>query len=186
MTENEFILIVAQTKKVVLAAIARNLYPRFAHAIDDVAQETYMRAYKHLTGDKFRAESEISTWIYTIARNESLRMNKKMLREEQKMDKQKQQTREGPVNDLPWWEMDYDKDLLYRMIDLLPENFQKVLRLVAQGYSVQDISKELAIAQGTVKSRTSRAKNLIREKYQEMLEKDILKTGKEYETVTQQ
>ena len=50
-------------------------------------QETYLRAYKALVNGKFREEAKLSTWLYTIARNEVYRMNEKLLREERKIEK---------------------------------------------------------------------------------------------------
>ena len=37
----------------------------------DILQEVFIRVFKHM--DRFRNESSLSTWIYTIATNESLR-----------------------------------------------------------------------------------------------------------------
>jgi DNA-directed RNA polymerase specialized sigma24 family protein len=59
MTEREFADIVGRTKKVVLSAIEKNLASRFYHSIDDVVQETYLRAYSSLTKGKFRGESSL-------------------------------------------------------------------------------------------------------------------------------
>nr|WP_231293371.1 sigma factor [Leptospira sp. serovar Kenya] len=87
MTESEFTEIVSSTREIVLSAIEKNLAERFSYAIDDVAQETYFRAYKALKKDQFRQESKLSTWLYTIARNESLRMNDKLRKEEERAEK---------------------------------------------------------------------------------------------------
>ncbi|MED1852414.1 sigma-70 family RNA polymerase sigma factor [Brevibacillus borstelensis] len=40
-------------------------------AAEDITQEVFIQAYKHL--DSFRGESQIETWIYRIAVNESKR-----------------------------------------------------------------------------------------------------------------
>ena len=87
MTEEEFAAIVGRTKKIVLSAVRKHLAARFSYVIDDVAQETYLRGYRHLAGSWFRNESSIESWLYAIARNESLRMNKKLVREEEKAEK---------------------------------------------------------------------------------------------------
>lgn len=39
---------------------------------EDVLQEVFIRVYRNL--DQFRGESSLSTWIYRIATNESLRL----------------------------------------------------------------------------------------------------------------
>jgi RNA polymerase sigma-70 factor (ECF subfamily) len=48
MTNSDFTEIVNSTKSIVLSAIEKNLAERFFHSIDDVVQETYLRAYKAL------------------------------------------------------------------------------------------------------------------------------------------
>ena len=39
---------------------------------EDVLQEVFIRIFRHI--DQFREESSLSTWIYQIATNESLRL----------------------------------------------------------------------------------------------------------------
>ena len=78
----EFTALIAETKHIVLAAVRDNLYTRYSFAIDDIVQETYLRAYRGLTKNQFRAEAKFSTWLYTIARNETYRMNQKLRRQE--------------------------------------------------------------------------------------------------------
>ena len=157
MTEREFADIVGRTKKVVLSAIEKNLASRFYHSIDDVVQETYLRAYSSLTKGKFRGESSIDTWLYSIARNESLRMNEKLLREERK--EKKLIEAEEPVED----SADDNIALLQDNIMKLPEKYGSVLSLVSLGYSLNQISEKLGLNIGTVKSRISRGKKIIQE-----------------------
>jgi len=157
MTEREFADIVGRTKKVVLSAIEKNLASRFYHSIDDVVQETYLRAYSSLTKGKFRGESSIDTWLYSIARNESLRMNEKLLREERK--EKKLIEAEEPAAD----SADDNIALLQENILKLPEKYGSVLSLVSLGYSLNQISEKLGLNIGTVKSRISRGKKIIQE-----------------------
>ncbi|HEY1405165.1 MAG TPA: hypothetical protein VF857_01020, partial [Spirochaetota bacterium] len=67
MDDKEFAIIVRKTKKVVLSSIGRHLPARFSHAIDDIAQESYIRAYRSLVKGAFRNESSLETWLYAIA-----------------------------------------------------------------------------------------------------------------------
>ncbi len=87
MNDKIFTSIVEQTKGIVLSAIKKYLFERYYHAIDDVVQETYLRAYKSLMNNKFQGRSKTGTWLYIIAKNESLRMNHKLQREEKKKEK---------------------------------------------------------------------------------------------------
>ncbi len=157
MDEKDFAEIVKSSKGVVLSAIEKNLAERFSHAIDDVAQETYLRAYKGLMKNQFRGDSSMSTWIYTIARNESLRMNKKLEREEEKARKSMEIHEEMAAAD----KEDNSIALLKDYLSRLPDKYRSVLTLVSAGHSTGDIAEKLNIRQGTVKSRTSRGKKLM-------------------------
>ncbi|MEM7181311.1 MAG: sigma-70 family RNA polymerase sigma factor [Spirochaetota bacterium] len=157
MPQQDFQQIVTESKSIVLGAIRQNLFERFAYAIDDVAQETYLKAYKALQKNSFRGDAKISTWLYTIARNESLRMNRKLGKEEEiakkLLEKQIQSTHltnEAKLDMNP-------QDLLHK----LPAKYKNVMELYIMGKSVKEISASLSINQGTVKSRTFRAKEFL-------------------------
>lgn len=157
MNEREFADIVGKTKKTVLSAIEKNLASRFYHSIDDVVQETYIRAYSSLTQGKFRGEASINTWLYSIARNESLRMNEKLLREERKQKKLIE------AKDITEDNGDDNITLLKENILNIPEKYGSVLSLVSLGYSLNQISEKLGLNIGTVKSRISRGKKIIQD-----------------------
>lgn len=157
MNEREFAEIVKRTKKTVLSAIEKNMSPRFYHAIDDVAQETYIRAYNGLAKNSFRGDSSVETWLYKIARNESLRMNHKLIREEEKAKKAQDNNRQVQEPDSG------DTAYLHYHLNLLPEKYRSVLTLATRGFNINDISRKLGIQPGTVKSRTSRGKKIIHE-----------------------
>ena len=158
MNENDFALIVRSTKKVVLSAIEKTLAERFYHAIDDVAQETYIRAYRGLVKNSFRADSSIETWLYAIARNESLRMNRKLMREEEKAIRSARQSGEESDMEAP------DTSILHESISALPEKYRPVLQMMAEGLRINEISAKLGIRPGTVKSRASRGKKIIQDR----------------------
>jgi RNA polymerase sigma-70 factor (ECF subfamily) len=166
MTEREFAEIIDSTKGTVLSAIHTHLADRFYNAIDDVAQETYIRAYRSLIKNKFKEESLISTWLYTIAKNESLRMNKKLSREEMKFQKSVEKMKADAEYESS--ENNLDIELLRKAIGNLPEKYRSVIELVSRGLTEKQISEKLEIKRGTVKSRASRGR--------EMLEK-LLKGG---------
>jgi RNA polymerase sigma-70 factor, ECF subfamily len=157
MTEIEFTAIVGRTKKTVLSAVRKHLAARFFHAIDDVVQETYLRGYRHLAGGKFRNESSLGTWLYAIARNESLRMNNRLAREEAKAVKEADR----------WMSLEtertYADDMisLGLLLDRLPAKYREVVALKSEGYTEQEIAERLKINTGTVKSRFSRGKELL-------------------------
>lgn len=157
MKTNEFSKIVSETKTIVLSAIEKNLAERFSFAIDDVVQETYIRAFKALSKESFRGDSSLSTWLYVIARNEALRMNEKLSREEKKVEKLKIVTKEykepedsSPIEDLLRW------------LKKIPEKYRVVLEHYLSGKGEAEIAKELNIETGTVKSRAHRGRNMVK------------------------
>ncbi len=160
MNEKEFELIVRDTKAVVLTAIQKNLNSEFYHSIDDVAQETYLRAYRGLMQNKFRGESTLSTWLYAIARNEARRMNEKLIREERKSRKKAERIEDEKMN-LPEYSEE-DLSIMNDAIKELPDKYRGVLELSAEGLSVEEISKKLEIRSGTVKSRAFRGRNMLK------------------------
>ncbi|TGN19681.1 RNA polymerase sigma factor [Leptospira idonii] len=154
--------IVNETKLLVLKTIGETLIDRFDESTDDVLQEVYFRVYKALRKNQFRGESKLSTWIYTIAKNESNRMNAKRLKEEEKA---KKFLREGMFKEITdTAENDLDNtSLISHLLTKVPDMYQKPLLLYLEGKSMEEIAKELSVQPGTAKSRLFRAKSWIRE-----------------------
>jgi RNA polymerase sigma-70 factor, ECF subfamily len=162
MDDKEFAGIVNSTKPIVLSAVKKYVAAQYYHSVDDIVQETYLRAYKSLIKNSFRGESSVETWLYTIARNESLRMMKKLNREEMKIRKKAMK-----MDDLVSERQTEEDDINVKRIDLkrgigdLPEKYKGVMELVSQGLSEKDIADELSLKKGTVKSRIFRGKFLL-------------------------
>ncbi len=162
MTDHEFTKIVNETKPVVLSAIKKHLAAEYYHVLDDVVQETYIRAYKSLSRNAFRGDSAITTWLYTIARNECYRINARMTKESNR-------TRHGVAEEIPYHDpsearlgLRLEMDMINRILKKLPDKYRQVLEMYAEGRSEIEISNNLNIKKGTVKSRISRGKAIIR------------------------
>ncbi|XDD50402.1 RNA polymerase sigma factor [Leptospira sp. WS92.C1] len=168
MDQKEFTELIDSTKHIVLSAIKKNLFDEFHDSVDDVVQETYFRAYKSLSANKFRGDSAVSTWLYTIARNESLRMNQKRSRQTALASKLKEkviqdnsiQEKEAAASGFTDFEL---KDILA----MLPWKYKSVLSLVGEGYKEQQIAEKLSIPEGTVKSRAFRGKQMLKKLFVE-------------------
>ncbi|EMN48933.1 sigma-70, region 4 [Leptospira interrogans str. L1207] len=169
MTESEFAEIVNSARNTVLSAIEKNLAERFYYAIDDVAQETYFRAYKALKKNQFRQESKLSTWLYTIARNESLRMNDKLRKEEARAEKLINSKKEedflevkSNLNENSERNSQEVIGLLRSLLIKIPNKYRKVLGFYLAGYSEKQISETMGVKPGTVKSRAARGKEMMK------------------------
>ncbi|MBN2038669.1 MAG: sigma-70 family RNA polymerase sigma factor [Spirochaetes bacterium] len=168
MTEKEFSGIINSTKGVVLTAIRKNIEERFYNYIDDIVQDTYIRAYKSLVKNKFKGDSSLETWLYAIARNETLRINKKLSREEEKLRKVIDSMDDNNIRGSRKNFVNYDIIDLHDSIAKLPDIYGEVMKLQLNGFSEKQIARQLDIKTGTVKSRASRAREMLHKMLKEV------------------
>lgn len=153
---NDLEWVIAQTKKTALGAIRKHLRAELFYLIDDVAQETYLRIYRLVLKKKAIDENQLGALVYTIAKNESYRANKKAARE---MLKQKLLAEESLHHKST---MVSANDELFEIFGKVPDPYREALTLFAHGYTIREIARDLSIAEGTVKSRVSRGKEIAR------------------------
>jgi RNA polymerase sigma-70 factor, ECF subfamily len=125
---------------------------------DDLAQQTFLRAYKNIRS--FRGEARFSTWLYRIAYNcfrEDARRRKELVG----IDEEQLQTQHDPQATNPGLRHD-----LMRALSLLPLNERSAVLLCCQtGLSHDEAARVLDIPLGTVKTNVLRG----REKLKRML-----------------
>jgi RNA polymerase sigma factor (sigma-70 family) len=125
---------------------------------DDLAQQTFLRAYKNIRS--FRGEARFSTWLYRIAYNcfrEDARRRKELVG----IDEEQLQTQQDSQVADPALRHD-----LMRALNLLPLNERSAVLLCCQnGLSHDEASRVLDIPLGTVKTNVLRG----REKLKRML-----------------
>lgn len=163
MTSEEFTLIVEKTHYIVLSAIKKNLFCEYFSYIDDVVQETYLRAYNAFEKEQLNDLTKLNGWIYTIARNESIRFNKK---NSKKRDIEKKygeflEFRENDNDDKNENWVREKMESVKQTSERLPYKYRMVFDLFLNGQNESLISEELNIPKGTVKSRLHRAKKFV-------------------------
>ncbi len=122
---------------------------------EDCAQEAFIQAWNKL--DKFRGDSQFSTWLHRIAVNTVLGRMRKSKREQDRI------TAVGDVTP-PLLETGDTGDMrdLSEAVDRLPEGARHVFVLHAvYGYSHEEAGDMLGIASGTSKAQLHRAKRLL-------------------------
>lgn len=140
----------------------------------DLAQETFVRVYR--AADRYQTNYAFSTYIYRIASNlaiSELRQRKRRRlvsltglfqssEGEEQRDFHPPDVR--PLQDVTLVD-DERRAAVARAITTLPQKYRAplVLRDV-EGKSYEEISRILETSEGTVKSRISRARNLLRDK----------------------
>jgi RNA polymerase sigma-70 factor (ECF subfamily) len=138
--------------------LLRNLTRGDAAGADDLAQETFLRAYKHIRS--FRGEAKFSTWLYRIAYNcfrEDARKRKELVG----IDETQLEAEPDPQTIDPALRQD-----LMHALQLLPLHERSAIVLCCQnGLSHDEASRVLDIPLGTVKTNVLRG----REKLKKML-----------------
>jgi RNA polymerase sigma factor (sigma-70 family) len=138
--------------------LLRNLTRGDAATADDLAQETFLRAYKNIRS--FRGEAKFSTWLYRIAYNcfrEDARKRKELVG----IDESQLEAEPDPQTG----DLALKQDLMHAL-QLLPLHERSAVVLCCQnGLSHDEASRVLDIPLGTVKTNVLRG----REKLKKML-----------------
>ncbi len=129
----------------------------------DLTQDIFWAVYRNLP--KFRGEARVSTWIYRIALNRIRRYLRKqrVRRLLVPLEHLRDRGDPGPTQDPPHLPPEYQA--LHHHLQQLPEEFRTVILLFYfENLSLKEIARVLGVPEGTVKSRLSRARRLLRER----------------------
>jgi len=122
---------------------------------DDLAQETFLRAYKNIRS--FRGEAKFSTWLYRIAYNcfrEEARKRKELVG----IDESQLEAQPDPRNVDPALKHD-----LMHALQLLPLHERSAILLCCQnGLSHDEAARVLDIPLGTVKTNVLRGREKLK------------------------
>lgn len=123
------------------------------HRAEDLVQDTLLKAWAKR--DKFKPDTNLRAWLYTIMRNTFFSDWRKFRREVQDVDGVYAQA----LFEEPRQEHALALKELVAAIDLLPDAQRRPLVLVgAFGYSQLEAAKACGCAVGTIKSRVSRSR----------------------------
>ena len=129
-----------------------------AHDAEDLAQETFLRAYRAF--DRFTPGSNIRAWLYTILH----RVRTDAFRRSRRSPRTVELAEEGPAVPPPQDALAQGGEDLERALKALPDVYRNavVLRDV-EDLSYQEIARVLDVPIGTVMSRIHRGRALLRE-----------------------
>jgi RNA polymerase sigma-70 factor (ECF subfamily) len=182
-----FELLVLKYRRRVERLIARMV--RDVDLVEDLAQETFIRAWKAL--HQFRGEAQFYTWLYRIAANtakkallglkndplvtEAALLGKDDGEEDEGTFLAAQEQREGLVaEDTPESLLAAREiaDAVQKALDELPEDLRQALTLrELEGMSYEDIGKAMNSPPGTVRSRIFRAREAVSARVRPLLER---------------
>lgn len=134
-------------------------YTGDSDAANDLMQETFIKVWQNL--DKFRNQSQISTWIYRIAVNTCLsylRVEKRKVTDE--INERIIETRADEVSD-----KQEQVNQLYKCIAQLEENERIIITMVLDEVPYQEIAEISGISEGNLRVKIHRIKNKLTEIY---------------------
>jgi len=138
-------------------------YVKDKFAAEDIFQDVFVKVYKKL--DEFRDESSIKTWIIRITINTAKDYLKSAY--SQKVVPMMEFKEDAIVSEDDYEDIENrDRDRFVKeTVMSLPEQYREVLLCIYyHEMSVADTAKSLNIPEGTVKSRLSRARELMKTK----------------------
>ncbi len=168
--ENAFRYLVSTHQRLVFHVVGRII--RQQEDVEDICQEVFMKVFRKIK--KFRGDSKLSTWIATIAYNTSISyLRSKSRRNEADVDEDiilaYEKSDDGQVQKVV--EKAEAKKLLLEMIEKLPVNYRTVLTLFhLEEFSYKEIEEITGMPEGTIKSYLSRARSILKEKMNHMIE----------------
>ncbi len=128
---------------------------------EDVTQEVFLRVHRHL--DRFEGRSTLSTWIFGIARNESL-FRMRTLRRRSAHEVVDNVEGGGEVVPLDR-ALDARRELLAttRVLETLePDRRELIVAPVVEEVSVAELARRRGVKPGAIKSRQHRARQALR------------------------
>jgi RNA polymerase sigma-70 factor, ECF subfamily len=124
--------------------------------VEDVAQETFLRAIRALPGFDVDGAARLSTWLLTIATRLALDVCRKRTRERRSSGATEPMSASTPEHDVLRAEL---REAIAAAVDELPDD-QRAAFVLAEfhGFSIEDIATALQTRPGTVKTRLFRAR----------------------------
>lgn len=176
--QKAFELLVVKYQKRIQRLIGRMV--RDVDLVEDIAQETFIRAYQAL--HQFRGEAQFYTWLYRIAINTAKKMLLELKRnptvsesnqkwgdeDETSFAENELTTTETPEAVLASKEI---AAIINAAMDALPEEWRTAIALrEIEGLSYEEIAEAMDCPIGTVRSRIYRAREAISLKIKPLLE----------------
>ena len=169
-----FDILVLKYQQRVMNILSR--YVRDSYEVQDLAQETFIKAYRALA--TFRGDSAFYTWVYRIAINTAknfiVAQGRRPPRDDIEASEAEQYSAAEGLREHASPERVLQKDQLAEMvfssIDALPEDLKMAITLrEIEGLSYEEIAETMSCPIGTVRSRIFRARETIDEKLRPLL-----------------
>ncbi|HAL37196.1 MAG TPA: RNA polymerase sigma factor RpoE [Polaromonas sp.] len=176
--QKAFELLVIKYQRRIQRLIGRMV--RDVDLVEDIAQETFIRAYRALA--QFRGEAQFYTWLYRIAvntakkalmdlkRNPTVSENSFKSADDDETSPLENELTSSETPDAVLASKEI-AEMVNAAIEALPEELRQAITLrEIEGLSYEEISEAMSCPIGTVRSRIFRAREAISEKVKPLLE----------------
>src|ERR1043166_6279759 len=146
---------------------------------EDVAQETFITAWKHLR--HLREPSKLRSWLCGIARNRVnnflRREGREPLRHAEELTSL-QHAASGEAQPIEQAITREEQAILWRSLERIPELYREPLVLFyREGHSIERVAKSLELSEDAVKQRLSRGRKLLQEEVLSFVENALKRTS---------
>lgn len=182
--QRAFELLVIKYQRRVQRLIGRMV--RDVDLVEDIAQETFLRAYRAL--HQFRGDAQFYTWLYRIAVNTAKKFLLELKRDVTVSQTSLERNDDGDETFRPKSEPSTDESpetvlaakeigqAVNAALEALPEDLHQAITLrEMDGLSYEDIAEVMNCPIGTVRSRIFRAREAVSAKVKPMLDKQTSK-----------
>lgn len=161
--KNAFKLLILRYQRPIFSFLGNFHFPN--QIIEDLAQETFLRAYRNISSFDPQRGASFATWLFTIAKNLALNMQvKSSYRKEIPMDTMKAKVN-GPIkSQSDKLEKKNMMEAVRSAVNNLPLPFKTAVALsYLDELSLEEIAGIEDCPVGTIKSRIFRGKRMLRQ-----------------------
>ncbi|MFP4344632.1 MAG: RNA polymerase sigma factor [Anaerolineales bacterium] len=166
--ETEAFALLVERYRAVVSRVARRIV-RVSQEADDVAQETFMRAYDALRS--YDPARPLGPWLYRIATNLSLnRLKRRRLTTSLDGEGEQLPLVDGTTGPEARVLEAEARERVRREVAALPEHYRRVVELRhVHGMSYEEIAEALDVPLGTVKVWLFRARKRLRQRLEDLI-----------------
>ena len=160
-----FGVLVDRYQHVVIRAARAVLGP--SDEVEDVAQEAFVRAFRHIAG--FRGDASVKTWLLAITWRQALSHRRSIAARMRRLvahdgDEDLDPPATAQLQDQAVADVELRR-MVARAVRTLPAKYREALVLAATGdHTFDEMSEALGVPAGTLKWRVSEARRRLREK----------------------
>lgn len=148
-------------------SLCRFFRNKVADEVDDLIQRTFLACMEHR--DRFRGDASFRTWLFVVARHELYAYFRRRQRAQSRFDPLTQSVLELGTTPSQWADRREQRRRVLRAMQGLPVEHQILLELYYwEEMSAAAIATVLETAEGTIRTRLRRAKQLLAERLAEV------------------